>query len=121
MAAVSVATSVCASSKVTTAVCSSNETSTLTTPGTCHRTDAAARFAPVTAQLHSWFKAAPWRTSRELLELLQAEHPGTYPDRLLRTLQRRLKIWRSEIAHAMVFGGMQSEHAESQLAAAVRS
>ena len=78
-------------------------------------------FAPVTAQLHSWFEAAPWRTSHELLDLLQAEYPGTYPDRLLRTLQRRVKIWRSEIAHAMVFGGMQSEHAESQLAAAAGS
>jgi len=52
-----------------------------------------------------------------LLDLLQAEYPGTYPDRLLRTLQRRVKIWRSEIAHAMVFGGMQSEHAKSQPAA----
>ncbi len=74
-------------------------------------------FAPVTAQLHAWFDVAPWRTSHELLDLLQAEYPGTYPDRLLRTLQRRVKIWRSAIAHAMVFGGMQSEHAKSQPAA----
>jgi len=36
------------------------------------------------------------------------EYPGTYRDRLLRTLQRRLKIWRSEIAHTMVFGAMHS-------------
>ena len=58
----------------------------------------------VTAQLHEWFKAEPWRTGRELLRRLQAEHPGTYSDGLLRTLQRRLKIWRSKMAHAMVFG-----------------
>ena len=56
-----------------------------------------------------------------LLERLQAEYPGAYSDRLLRTLQRRVTIWRNEIAHAMVFGAMQSAPAESQLAAAARS
>ncbi|MGX5832013.1 hypothetical protein [Mesorhizobium sp. 43Arga] len=44
------------------------------------------------------------RTSRELLERLQAEYPEKYPDLLLRTLQRRMKICRKEKAHAMVFG-----------------
>ena len=72
--------------------------------------------AQVTEQLRGWFDAEPWRTSRELLERLQAEYPGAYSDRLLRTLQRRLKIWRREIAHAMVLGAMQSGRAESQLA-----
>jgi hypothetical protein len=33
-------------------------------------------FAAVTEQLHSWFEAEPWRTSRELFERLQAEQPG---------------------------------------------
>lgn len=50
----------------------------------------------VTGQLRAWFDEEPWRTGRELLERLQAEHPGQYPDHLLRTLQRRLKIWRKE-------------------------
>ena len=58
----------------------------------------------VTAQLQTWFEAEPWRTARELLEKLQAEQPGNYPDGLLRTLQRRLKIWRADRAHEMVFG-----------------
>jgi hypothetical protein len=70
--------------------------------------------AKVTVPLHAWFIAEPWRTGRELLERLQAEYPGTYPDGLLRTLQRRLKIWRSEIAHTMVFGAIHSQHAASQ-------
>jgi hypothetical protein len=70
--------------------------------------------AKVTVQLHAWFTAEPWRTSRELLERLQAEYPGSYPTGLLRTLQRRLKIWRSEIAHTMVFGAIHSQHVESQ-------
>jgi hypothetical protein len=58
----------------------------------------------VTALMRGWFEAEPWRTSRELFERLQAEQPGAYPDGQLRTLQRRLKDWRREMAHKMVFG-----------------
>ena len=58
----------------------------------------------VAAQLRGWFEAEPWRTSRELLERLQGEHPGVYPDGQLRTVQRRVKVWRREVAHALVFG-----------------
>ena len=61
----------------------------------------------VTIQLREWFDTEPWRTSRELLERLQSECPATYHDGLLRTLQRRVKVWRSEIAHTMVFGATQ--------------
>ena len=57
----------------------------------------------VTEQLKRWFEAEPWRSGRDLLEKLQAEQPGDYPDGLLRTIQRRLKIWRSEQARALVF------------------
>ena len=42
--------------------------------------------------------------SRQLFERLQAAHPGEYPDGLLRTVQRRVKVWRKEKATAMVFG-----------------
>lgn len=58
----------------------------------------------VTAQLHDWFEAEPWRTGRELLERLQDEQPGRYSVGLLRTLQRRLKGWRRDKAHELVFG-----------------
>jgi hypothetical protein len=61
-------------------------------------------FAAVTGELREWFEAEPWHTSRELLERLQAQCPGVYPDGQLRTLQRRLKEWRREAAHQMVFG-----------------
>jgi len=60
--------------------------------------------AAVTVVLRGWFEVEPWRTSRELLERLQAEHPGMYPDGLLRTCQRRLKEWRREAALQLVFG-----------------
>src|SRR5438132_4477232 len=66
-------------------------------------------FAAVTAELRGWFEAEPWHTSRELLERLQAECPGVYPDGRLRTLQRRLKEWRREAAHQMVFGTMTAD------------
>ena len=58
----------------------------------------------VTARLREWFEAEPWRTSRELLARLQAEVPGAYPETLLRTLQRRVKQWRGDLARRMVFG-----------------
>ena len=61
-------------------------------------------FVTVTALMRGWFEAEPWRTSRELFERLQAEQPDVYPDGQLRTLQRRLKDWRREMAHKMVFG-----------------
>ncbi len=69
--------------------------------------------AQVTEQLHAWFDEEPWRTGRELLERLQAEHPDLYPDHLLRTLQRRLKDWRRAKAHAMVFGTTHADYLES--------
>ncbi|MDU6671324.1 MAG: transposase family protein [Bradyrhizobium sp.] len=62
----------------------------------------------VTDDLQSWFHADPSLSGRQLLDRLQAEHPGEYPDRLVRTVQRRLKIWRSAVAHELVFGRDQS-------------
>ena len=59
----------------------------------------------VTEQLKCWFEEEPWRSASELLDRLQAEQPGHYPDALLRTVQRRLRIWRSEQACALVFTG----------------
>jgi hypothetical protein len=58
----------------------------------------------VTTDLRAWYEAEPWRTSRELLERLQGEQPDVYPDKLLRTLQRRVKDWRRTKAHQLVFG-----------------
>ena len=54
--------------------------------------------------MREWFEAEPWRTSRELFKRLQNEQPGCFPPGQIRTLQRRLKGWRSEVAHKLVFG-----------------
>jgi hypothetical protein len=37
------------------------------------------------------------------LDRVQAEYPGMYADGLLRTVQRRVKIWRAAMAHQLVF------------------
>jgi hypothetical protein len=63
-------------------------------------------FAAVTAEVRAWFEAEPWRTSRELFERLQVAHPAKFPDSQLRTLQRRIKDWRRDRAHTMVFGAI---------------
>ena len=65
----------------------------------------------VTYQLRTWFDADPCCTSRQLLEQLQTEQPGLYPDHLLRTLQRRVKTWRKEKVHEMIFGYQVNEAA----------
>lgn len=59
--------------------------------------------AAVVSEIRDWFDAEPWRTGRELPERLQQADPATCPDGLPRTLQRRLKAWRDEMARRMVF------------------
>lgn len=61
-------------------------------------------FVDVTVLLREWFEAEPWRTSRELFERLQEMHPCSFPDGQIRTLQRRVKSWRRELALQMVLG-----------------
>jgi len=61
-------------------------------------------FAAVTGTLWIWFEAEPWRTSHELLDRLMTEHPEAFKAGQIRTLQRRSKSWRSEVAHKLVFG-----------------
>lgn len=53
--------------------------------------------AAVSAELHQWFLAAPDRTAKSLLQELQTHYPGQYPASLLRTLQRRVRMWRSQV------------------------
>jgi hypothetical protein len=60
----------------------------------------------VTNEMRAWFNADPAVSGRELLSRLQQIYPGLYPDGLVRTVQRRLKIWRSEMARALVFGAV---------------
>jgi hypothetical protein len=75
-------------------------------------------FATVTLQLREWFEAEPWRTSHELFDRLRSEQLGIFPPGQIRTLQRRLKGWRSEIAHKLVFGAAAADESLDPDAAA---
>ena len=62
-------------------------------------------FEAVWAQIEGWLEAEPERTAKDLFEQLQSEHPGQFPSNQLRTLQRRVKSWRSATARQLVFAG----------------
>ncbi len=66
--------------------------------------------AKVTDDLKAWFDEDPSQTGRELLGRLQAAQPDTYPDGLIRTVQRRLKTWKGDMARALVFGASAAAH-----------
>jgi hypothetical protein len=61
-------------------------------------------FETVWPEILLWLDAEPDRTAKELLGRLRGEHPGQFPERLLRTLQRRVKQWRRDAARRLVFG-----------------
>lgn len=60
-------------------------------------------FEAVWPTLENWLEETPDVTAKELLQRLQARHPGQFPDGQLRTLQRRVRNWRSEQARRLVF------------------
>lgn len=51
-----------------------------------------------------WLEIDPDQTGKDLFERLQRQYPGVYPDGQLRTLQRRLKQWRSQMARKLILG-----------------
>jgi hypothetical protein len=71
-------------------------------------------FEAVWPRILGWLQDQPDRTGAELLERLQAENPEQFPDNQLRTLQRRLKLWRRAAARKLVF--MTSDDAVSAAA-----
>ena len=50
----------------------------------------------------TWLEAEPDRTAKELLVRLQVEGPDAFADGQLRTLQRRVKDWRTAAARRLV-------------------
>ena len=69
----------------------------------------------VTSDLKAWLKADPGVTGRQLLDRLQEADPETHPDTLIRTVQRRLKLWRRERAKALVLGPSATAEADAEL------
>jgi hypothetical protein len=79
-------------------------------------------FAAVWPLVQQWLNEQPDVNAKELFIRLQESMAGTFAPGQLRTLQRRVKQWRSEIARQLVLGlesGAASEH--EMYAAAVNS
>lgn len=53
--------------------------------------------------LLEWIEADPSLTAKALFKRLQSVSPAGFPEYQLRTLQRRVKIWRSGKAHELLF------------------
>lgn len=60
-------------------------------------------FEQVWPRIVGWLDSEPDRTATELLARLQVQEPEVYPAALLRTLQRRVKVWRRAAAMRLVF------------------
>jgi transposase InsO family protein len=60
-------------------------------------------------KIRGWLDTAPDLDAVSMLRRLQTERPGVYADGVARTLQRRLKHWRREVAHRLVFGADDDE------------
>jgi hypothetical protein len=61
-------------------------------------------FETVWPTICQWLDKEPDRTGRDLFMRLQRDYPGIFPDGQLRTLQRRIRAWRRQMVHPLVFG-----------------
>ena len=61
-------------------------------------------FAEVWPVLLGWLEERPDMEAKEMLKRLQASGYGDFPDGHLRTLQRRVRGWRTSIARELVYG-----------------
>jgi len=53
-------------------------------------------FAAVWDEVAAWLAAQPERTAKSIFVALQQRYPGQFPDVQLRTLQRRVQVWRAD-------------------------
>ena len=58
-----------------------------------------------------WLQAQPDVTGKALMARLQAEHPVRFTEAQLRTMQRRVKQWRSILAKELVYAGTEENFA----------
>ena len=54
--------------------------------------------------LLSWLEEKPDLEAKEMLKRLQATSYGNFSAGQLRTLQRRVRVWRTRIARELVYG-----------------
>ena len=61
-------------------------------------------FAEVWPVLLGWLEEKPDMEAKQMLKRLQASGYGEFPDHQLRTLQRRVRLWRTRIVQQLVYG-----------------
>jgi hypothetical protein len=61
-------------------------------------------FAEVWPQVQQWLNEQPDANAKDLFLRLRETMPDTFPPGQLRTLQRRVRQWRTEIARKLVLG-----------------
>ena len=62
-------------------------------------------FEGVWGEVLVWLLAEPDATGKVLMARLQSEHPDRFTEAQLRTMQRRVKEWRSIMAKKLVYAG----------------
>jgi hypothetical protein len=60
-------------------------------------------FDGVWPEILLWLQENPEATAKSLLERLDREYPGRFPEGQLRTLQRRIREWRHLMARKLVY------------------
>ncbi|BDU77113.1 hypothetical protein [Mesoterricola sediminis] len=55
-------------------------------------------------QVEAWLDLDPACTAAAILRRLEEAHPAALSKKNLRTIQRRVKVWRSNYAKRLVFG-----------------
>jgi hypothetical protein len=59
---------------------------------------------PFAAVWLGWLEETPDIEAKAMLERLQSSGYGEFPDGQLRTLQRRVRVWRQQIVQQLVYG-----------------
>lgn len=67
-------------------------------------------FADVWPMLLGWLEEQPDMEAKTMLKRLQAGGYGTFANGQLRTLQRRVRVWRMQIVKQLVYGEEESAH-----------
>lgn len=72
-------------------------------------------FAEVWPVLLGWLEETPDMEAKQMLKWLQASGYGEFPDGQLRTLQRRVQLWRMRIVQQLVYGNGQDSNQKDQI------
>jgi hypothetical protein len=72
-------------------------------------------FGEVWPMLLGWLEETPDVEAKEMLKRLQTSGYGEFPDRQLRTLQRRIRLWRMRVVQKLVYGADQNGASSNEI------